>query len=111
MNEVAYSKPPANIQCGFFAFRVTQWISVRFEQGDIHFSSWLAFGGNQIKKRDLSLRLTDFVIRRRRAEEARRAVKHWSQWIDYWAADWDNKGDTFTTNGRRTALARTKLLN
>ncbi|MFZ3376474.1 MAG: PKD domain-containing protein, partial [Chthoniobacterales bacterium] len=22
-------------------------------------------------------------------------VKHWSQWIDYWAVDWDNKGDTF----------------
>jgi hypothetical protein len=28
-------------------------------------------------------------------EEARRAVKHWSQWIDYWAVDWDNKDDTF----------------
>jgi adenine-specific DNA-methyltransferase len=28
-------------------------------------------------------------------EEARRAVKHWSQWIDYWAVDWDNKSDTF----------------
>ena len=24
-----------------------------------------------------------------------RAIKHWSQWIDYWAVDWDNKGDTF----------------
>ncbi len=22
-------------------------------------------------------------------------MKHWSQWIDYWAVDWDNKGDTF----------------
>lgn len=22
-------------------------------------------------------------------------VKHWSQWIDYWAVDWNNKGDTF----------------
>ena len=28
-------------------------------------------------------------------EDVRRAVKHWSQWIDYWAVDWDNKGDTF----------------
>jgi adenine-specific DNA-methyltransferase len=28
-------------------------------------------------------------------EEVRRSVKHWSQWIDYWAADWNNKGDTF----------------
>lgn len=22
-------------------------------------------------------------------------MKHWSQWIDYWAVDWDNRGDTF----------------
>jgi adenine-specific DNA-methyltransferase len=22
-------------------------------------------------------------------------VTHWSQWIDYWAVDWDFKGDTF----------------
>mgnify|MGYP006992490794 CR=1 FL=1 len=22
-------------------------------------------------------------------------MKHWSQWIDYWAIDWDNKDDTF----------------
>ena len=22
-------------------------------------------------------------------------MKHWSQWVDYWAVDWDNKGDTF----------------
>ena len=28
-------------------------------------------------------------------EEVQQAVKHWSQWIDYWAVDWDNKGDTF----------------
>ena len=24
-----------------------------------------------------------------------RAINHWSQWIDYWAVDWDNKDDTF----------------
>ncbi len=24
-----------------------------------------------------------------------RAVTHWSQWIDYWAVDWDYKGDAF----------------
>jgi len=27
--------------------------------------------------------------------DARKAVKHWSQWIDYWAVDWDNRSDTF----------------
>lgn len=28
-------------------------------------------------------------------EEARRAIKHWSQLIDYWAVDWDFRNDTF----------------
>jgi adenine-specific DNA-methyltransferase len=28
-------------------------------------------------------------------EEARKAIKHWSQMIDYWAVDWDYKNDTF----------------
>ncbi len=29
------------------------------------------------------------------AKDRQRAIKHWSQWIDYGAVDWDNKGDTF----------------
>jgi adenine-specific DNA-methyltransferase len=28
-------------------------------------------------------------------EDVQRAVTHWSQWIDYWAVDWDFKGDAF----------------
>ena len=28
-------------------------------------------------------------------EDVQRAIKHWAQWIDYWAVDWDYKGDTF----------------
>ena len=48
------------------------------------------------QKREVTLRLTDFVIPPDDVpEDARRTVKHWSQWIDYWAVDWDNKGDTF----------------
>jgi adenine-specific DNA-methyltransferase len=27
--------------------------------------------------------------------DVQKAVTHWSQWIDYWAVDWDNKSDTF----------------
>ena len=27
--------------------------------------------------------------------DVQKAVTHWSQWIDYWAVDWDNKDDTF----------------
>ena len=44
----------------------------------------------------MTLKLTDFVIPPDDVpEDVRKAVKHWSQWIDYWAVDWDNKGDTF----------------
>ena len=47
-------------------------------------------------RRNVSLKLTDFVIPPDDVpEEARKAVKHRSQWIDYWAVDWDNKSDTF----------------
>ena len=47
-------------------------------------------------KRNIFLKLKDFVIPPDDVpEEARKAVKHWSQWIDYWAVDWDNKSDTF----------------
>jgi len=28
-------------------------------------------------------------------DEVQQAVKHWSQWIDYWAIDWDYRDDTF----------------
>jgi len=28
-------------------------------------------------------------------DEVQRSITDWSQWIDYWAVDWDNKGDTF----------------
>ena len=28
-------------------------------------------------------------------QDVQTAITHWEQWIDYWAVDWDNKGDTF----------------
>jgi adenine-specific DNA-methyltransferase len=50
----------------------------------------------ELGSRSVTLTLTDFVIPPDDVpEEVRAAVKHWSQWIDYWAVDWDNKTDTF----------------
>jgi hypothetical protein len=47
-------------------------------------------------ERAVTLTLTDFVIPPDDVpEDVRAAVKHWSQWIDYWSVDWDNKSDTF----------------
>lgn len=67
------------------------------EQGDIKFFELgaLSVGAKQ-KKRELHLELTDFVIPIDDVpEEARKAISHWAQMIDYWAVDWDFKDDTF----------------
>jgi adenine-specific DNA-methyltransferase len=67
------------------------------EQGDIKFFELGAlFVEPKQKSRELTLKLTDFVIPIDDVpEEARRAIKHWSQMIDYWAVDWDFRDDTF----------------
>ena len=39
-----------------------------------------------------------------------KAVKHWSQWIDYWAVDWDNKGDTFHNEWQTYRTRKDKTL-
>ena len=67
------------------------------EQGDIKFFELGALSVDaKLKKRELVVELTDFVIPIDDVpEEARKSIKHWSQMIDYWAVDWDFKEDTF----------------
>jgi hypothetical protein len=67
------------------------------EQGDIKFFELAALSVDvKRKQREVALRLRDFVIPPDDVpEDIRKAIKHWSQWIDYWAVDWDYKGDTF----------------
>jgi hypothetical protein len=67
------------------------------EQGDIKFFELAALGVEaKAKGLNATLALTDFVIPPDDVpEDIRGAVKHWSQWIDFWAVDWDNKADTF----------------
>ena len=67
------------------------------EQGDVRFFELgaLSVDTTQIGL-ELSLKLKDFLIPTDDIpEEARKAIKHWSQLIDYWAVDWDYKNDTF----------------
>jgi adenine-specific DNA-methyltransferase len=53
-------------------------------------------GRRPVSTADVTLKLTDFVIPPDDVpEDVQRAISHWSQWIDYWAVDWDNQGDTF----------------
>ncbi|GAB3637472.1 hypothetical protein GCM10027422_30620 [Hymenobacter arcticus] len=67
------------------------------DQGDITFAE-LAYVDVQVNKkaRAVSLRLSNFVMNPDDVpEQARQAISHWSQYVDYWAVDWDFRGDTF----------------
>ena len=67
------------------------------EHGDIKFFELAALSVKlKHKGKDITLTLADFVMPPDDVpEDARKAITHWSQWIDYWAVDWDYKGDTF----------------
>ncbi len=67
------------------------------EQGDVQFFELGALTVDVKRSgRTVKLKLKDFVIPLDDVpEEARKAIKHWSQMIDYWAVDWDYKEDTF----------------
>lgn len=67
------------------------------EQGDVRFFELAALAVDTVcKGRSVTLTLTNFVIPLDDVpEDVQRAITSWSQWVDYWAVDWDNKGDTF----------------
>jgi adenine-specific DNA-methyltransferase len=67
------------------------------DQGDVRFFELGALSVDVKQKgREVALKLRDFVIPSDDIpEEARKAIKHWSQLVDYWAVDWDFKNDTF----------------
>jgi adenine-specific DNA-methyltransferase len=67
------------------------------EQGDIRFFELAALDVKVTQSaRTIKLNVEDFVIPLDDVPaDIQKAVTHWSQWIDYWAVDWDNKDDTF----------------
>jgi hypothetical protein len=67
------------------------------EQGDIKFYE-LAYLNvkSKVAKKSVSLELKDFIMPPDDIpSDVLDKITHWSQWIDYWAVDWDFKGDTF----------------
>ncbi|HEX6478367.1 MAG TPA: DNA methyltransferase, partial [Ktedonobacteraceae bacterium] len=67
------------------------------EQGDILFYE-LAALDVEVKpiKKSASVELKNFFMPPDDVpEDIRNAIKHWSQWIDYWAIDWNYRDDTF----------------
>lgn len=67
------------------------------EEGDVRFFELAALSVDvAVKGRDVTLKLAEFIIPTDDVpEDVQRAITEWSQWIDYWAVDWDNRGDAF----------------
>lgn len=98
LNEIARQQAAAaNIRMTFKRIPRDVMDKRAVEQGDIKFFELAALAVEaKTKGRDVTLTLTDFVIPPDDVpQEIQQAVKHWSQWIDYWAVDWDNQGDAF----------------
>ena len=114
LNEVAKQQAAqANINVRFLRIPREVLDKKAVEQGDIRFFELAALsvdvrvGASLVDahKRaatrvaptcNVTLTLKDFVIPPDDVpQDVQKAIKHWSQWIDYWAVDWDNKGDTF----------------
>jgi len=107
INEVARQQAAqANVNARFFRIPRDVMDKKAVEQGDIRFFELAALSvevrlpkskkTSEVSGRDVTLTLSDFVIPPDDVpQDVQKAIKHWSQWIDYWAVDWDNKGDTF----------------
>lgn len=68
------------------------------EQGDIRFYelAYLKVEHSLPKKGTVSLQLADLIVPTDDIpQEIQSKISHWSQWIDYWAVDWDYQEDTF----------------
>jgi adenine-specific DNA-methyltransferase len=68
-------------------------------KGDVRFFelAYLEAEIKHAKKLTAQVALEDFVIPNTELipEEVRNKVKKWSDYIDYWAVDWDFRNDTF----------------
>ncbi len=67
------------------------------EQGDIRFYELSALAvEHNLSGLDLNLTLKNFFVSDDDIPpEVQAAITNWSQWIDYWAVDWDYRDDTF----------------
>ncbi|MGH2376965.1 MAG: DNA methyltransferase [Candidatus Limnocylindria bacterium] len=98
LNELAKQQAArAGIELRFFRIPHDVMDKRAVAQGDVSFFELAALSVKLAKKgRVVTVTLTDFVIPLDDVpDEIQKAVKDWSQWIDYWAIDWDNRDDTF----------------
>jgi DNA modification methylase len=112
-NEVARQQAAvANIQMRFLRIPRDVMDKRAVDAGEIRFFELAALSVEpQVKGRDVVLKLSNFVIPPDDVpEEIRKAIKHWEQWIDYWAVDWDNRSDTFHNEWQSYRTRKEKTL-
>ncbi len=82
------------------------------KQGDIQFFELAAlFVKETIKKRTLTLSLDDFIAPREYVpQEIRDKITRWEAFVDYWAVDFDFKGDTFHNQWQSYRTRKNKKL-
>jgi DNA modification methylase len=98
LNEVAREQAArANVDMHFMRIPREVLEKRAVEEGDIRFFELAALACDLKRKgKSATLRLTDFVIPLDDVpDDVQKAITNWSQWIDYWAVDWENKDDTF----------------
>lgn len=98
LNEVAKQEASlANILIRFVRIPREVLDKRAVEQGDVRFFELGALAVDVTSKgRNVSITLADFIIPLDDVpDEIQRSVKSWTQWVDYWAVDWNNHADTF----------------
>lgn len=70
------------------------------EQGDIRFFELASLGVDakitNRQDKELSLTLENFIVPPDEVpDDIQGKISHWSQWVDYWAVDWNYRDDTF----------------
>ena len=98
LNEVARQQAlDAGVDLTFYTIPREVLEKKAVEQGDIQFFELAAlFVDTRVSGRALTLELTNFVPPLDYVpQEIRSKITAWESWIDYWAVDFDFKGDTF----------------
>jgi len=70
------------------------------EQGDIRFFELASLGVeakvSNRQNHELTLTLENFIMPPDEVpDDVQGKISHWSQWVDYWAVDWNYRDDTF----------------
>jgi adenine-specific DNA-methyltransferase len=98
LNELAKQQAAqANVDVRFLRIPREVLDKKAVEQGDVHFFELASLDvRTKTSGKKATVTINDFVIPADDVPaDIQKEIKHWSQWIDYWAVDWNNKNDTF----------------